>query len=147
MQDGSAQSTENVVERPKTTYLELYVNSKDPKHFNAIIERAVRLQQSNVIPISAVYHIGDFNSVTPDIQGKLWRTKLKLFALSGVPSDLPITTSPAWVFVTRGGRRIVEGATSIESFIDDSGEFRDGSHIRDPLAVATPELGQKMEGF
>ncbi len=143
----AAQTSEAAVEKPKENYLELYVNSKEPKHFATVIDRAVRLQQKNLIPIAAVYHIGDFNAVTPEIRAKLWSGKLKLFALSGVPSDVPVTTSPAWVFVTLSGRRIVEGTLAIESFVDEQGAFRDGSRIPDPAAALQATPLQKMEGF
>ncbi len=136
-----------VEQQPKENYLELYVSSKDQKHFATVIDRAVRLQQKNSIPIAAIYHIGDFNSVTPEIRAKLWSSKLKLFALSGVPSDLPIIASPAWIFVTLSGRRIVEGTVAIESFVDEQGAFRDGARIPDPAAALQATPLQKMEGF
>jgi hypothetical protein len=144
--EGSAQSAEPVA-APRTAYLELYVNSSDPKHFTAVLDRAIALQQKETIPIAAIYHIGDFNNVTPETQAKLWRARLKLFALSGVPSDLPIVTSPAWVFVTAHERRIVEGTVWIENFIDDAGEFRDGSQMANPAGSAPPTPKEKMEGF
>ncbi len=143
----AAQDSEGSEEQPKENYLELYVNSKDHKHFNAVIDRAVRLQEKNTIPIAAIYHIGDFNAVTPAVRAKLWKGKLKLFALSAVPSDLPITSSPAWVFVTLSGRRIVGGTLAIERFVDEQGAFRDGSQIRDPADAPPTPPTQKLEKF
>jgi hypothetical protein len=130
-----------------TTYLELYVNSSDPAHFSAVIERALRMSQTNLVPIGAIYHIGNHNNISPEIKSKVHAAKIRLYALTEVPSDLPLTTSPAWIFVTSSGRRIVEGTLSIGSFVDEQGEFRDGSNIRDPLADTPPEKVEKMEGF
>jgi hypothetical protein len=141
------QSSAESAEQSKESYFELYVNSKDQKHFSAVVERAVRVQQGNTIPIAAMFHIGDFNVITPEISAKLSRARIKLFALSGVPSDLPITTSPAWVFVTLTGRRIVEGTFAIERFIDARGAYRDGSQIPDPAAGVPTQPAETMEGF
>ena|GEM_PF-4147713 len=145
--DVAAENIDQKKTELKTTYLELYVSSSDPNHFSSVIERALRVSQRNLVPIAAIYHIGNYNNVTPEIIQKLQVAKLKIFALTEVPSDLPLASSPAWIFVTSSGRRIVEGTIAIDSFIDDSGEFRDGSNIRDPLAEATPEIIEKMEGF
>ncbi len=143
----AAQNVEVVRQQPKESYLELYVNSKDQKHFTTVIDRVVRLQQSGKIPIATIYHIGDFNVVTPELRATLWRSKIKLFGLSEVPRDMPIKTSPAWVFVTLSGRRIVEGTLAIENFIDARGSFRDGSQMQDPVAASPTSPQQQMEGF
>lgn len=142
-----AQTAAEVQTIAKSSYLELYVNSKDSKHFTTVIDHVLRLQQRSLLPISALYHIGDHNNVTPEMRARLWQGRIRIYALSRVPSDLPLKVSPAWIFITPNGRRIVEGTLAIEHFIAPSGEFRDGSSIRDSVNPTSPESGEKMEDF
>jgi len=143
----SAAPTEAALQPIHRTYVELYVNSKDAKHLFRVLSKVISIRKKNQLDIPAVFHIGDYHNVTPELIGELGSLNTRVYPLQRIPSDLPITTSPAWVIVTSSGRYIVEGILGINRLVDENGEFIEPSKVKpesaDELATPTPS----MQGF
>jgi hypothetical protein len=143
----AASPTEAAIQPAHRTYVELYVNSKDAKHVSRVLSKVISIRKKNQLDIPAVFHIGDYHTVTPEFVGQLGALNTRVYPLERIPSDLPITTSPAWVIVTSSGRYIVEGILGINRLVDENGEFIEPSKVKpesaDELATPTPS----MQGF
>lgn len=131
----------------RTSYLEVWVDSRDASHLSAVLARVSAIQERGQLPVMAVYHIGSYKNITPEIRARLHRQKVRLIAQSAVPSDLPVVNSPAWIFISPQGRHIVEGTLAVEPFIGPSGDFVDGSKIAASSVAGPPRETVKMEGF
>ena len=147
-----AQSTDSVsdalTEVPAhRTYVELYVNSKDPQHVAKVLARVVSIQKQGRLSIPFVYHIGDYSTIKPELKDQLRALKTRVIPLSRVPSDLQVQSSPSWVIVTTSGRHIVEGILGIERCINENGEFVDISKLPPDAAGIPTTTPQRMEGF
>jgi hypothetical protein len=125
----------------------VWVDSSDASHFAAVVARVVAIQERGQIPVTVVYHVGSYKIASMELHARLTRAKVRLIAQSGVPSDLPVVNSPAWVFVTPQGRHIVEGTLGVEPFIGPNGDFVDGSKVAASSAASAPRETVKMEGF
>lgn len=130
-----------------TSYLEVWVDSSDASHLSAVLARVSAIQERGQLPVVAVYHLGSYKNITPEVRARLHRLKVRLIAQSAVPSDLPVVNSPAWIFVSPQGRHIVEGTLAIEPFIGPSGDFVDGSKVAASSAAGPVRDTVKMEGF
>jgi hypothetical protein len=105
-------------------WVSVYVNSKDLAHFKRAIDEILRLHDTKVVRISNVSHIGDYRTVTDDVQKKLAARDIAIGQVEAPPKTLGITMSPAWCVQTREGVHIIEGSPSVEPFIDAWGEFK-----------------------
>lgn len=118
----------------------VYVNSKDSAHFNRTLDEILRLHDTKTVRITNVSHIGDYRAITDDTQRKLGARDIAVSQVDVPPKDFGITLSPAWCVQTREGIHIVEGASSITSFIDAWGDFK-------PRADEKVTPDEKLAGF
>ena len=120
--------------------ISVYVNSKDLAHFNRTLDEILRLHDTKTVRITDVSHIGDYRAITDDAQKKLRARDIAVSQVDVPPKEFGITLSPAWCVQTREGIHIVEGASSITSFIDAWGDFK-------PRADEKVTPNEKLAGF
>lgn len=118
------------------------VSSSDQKHFLAVIDSIKRLNDSRLAFVTSVTHIGDYRSVTPDIENELAKRGISLSEGFVLPQQNPPPLSPMWNIRTRDGWHIAEGYVSIEQFVNEYGEY-DPKH----RAQSSEKPEVKVEGF
>ncbi len=99
------------------------VSSSDQKHFLAVIDAIKRLNDSRLAFVTSVTHIGDYRSVTPDIENELAKRGISLSEGFVPPDQNPPPLSPMWNIRARDGWHIAEGYVSIEQFVNEYGEY------------------------
>jgi hypothetical protein len=122
--------------------IDVTANSADPKHFVAVIEAVTRLHDAKLAFIGTVTHVGDYRSVTPEIETELARRGILLMEGFSPPSGTPPPLSPLWEIRAPEGQHIAEGYLSIEPFINEYGEYDPKHRGGDPQK---PEVA--VEGF
>jgi len=125
---------------PNAPWVEVYVNSQEKAHFENVVSELVRTVKKGKVRVSRLVHIGDFHNVSAGVKNQIAAAGLSLSAASRVPEKYSSAISPLWIITGDVGVRIVEGATTIEPFIDEHGNYVE------PKA-ATPTPGAKMAGF
>lgn len=120
----------------------LVVNSKDEAHLNTVIKKALSLVSSQAIFMSAIFHIGDYRTLSPTHKEMLQRLTIMYVPAAMAPFVQDARVSPTWVFFTKDGIRVVEGVMNVEKFIAASGEYRDPEKVD---AVSAPT--DKLAGF
>lgn len=103
------------------------VNSKDAEHLARVVRKVLSLTDKGIALIGEIAHIGDYRTLSPELSAALTDAGIAFYPQKLPPYTLPITRSPAWVFIGAGGLRIVEGTFSIERFISPLGQYRDPS--------------------
>lgn len=99
------------------------VNSLDRKHFNAVIDSVLKLHDARLALVTAVLHVGDYRSVTPELEASLLRRGIQIIDYSFPPDAGTPPLSPRWEIVTKDGTHIAEGFLSLEPFINEWGEY------------------------
>lgn len=103
----------------------LYVSSKDKAHFQAVMQKAFRLAESNrSVKIAEIYHIGDYRNVSEEIKKEAAAKKIFLAPLLQVPLIASVSDSPTWVLRNAEGTHVVEGLMQIERCISSRGEYK-----------------------
>ncbi len=124
----------------KKPVVSLFVNSLDRSHFGRVIEEAIRLHDAKRAVVVGIFHIGDYEAVTPEIEQELRRRGIAVHQVNSVFRELFAESSPTWVVSTPQGRHVAEGFLEITPFFDEWGEF-------DPKRSEEPEENSKVEGF
>ncbi len=124
----------------KKSVVSVFVNSLDRSHFNRVLEEAIRLHDSNRVIMSGVFHIGDFEALTPTLEQNLSSRGIAIHQIAAADRELFAEFSPTWVISTRKGRHVAEGFLEIVPFFDEWGEY-------DPKRGEEPEKPSKMEDF
>lgn len=118
------------------------VNSLDTKHFAAVMEVVKRLHDSRLAFVGVVSHVGDYRSLTPELESELARRGIEV--VEGMPPDgaKRSTVSPRWEILARDGFHVAEGFISIEPLINEWGDY-------DPELARKGETKPeaKIEGF
>jgi hypothetical protein len=118
------------------------VNSKDAEHLNRVVQKALSLDTKGIVHISDITHIGDYRTLSEDLAVKLRARKIPYKADTTAPLGLPVTRSPAWVFLGPAGARIVEGTLDLEQYVTPLGQYKD------PRWVDSPSRGSgEVKGF
>ena len=118
----------------------VYVNSLDKQHFRSVIEEVVRLHDQKLAFVTSVYHIGDYQAITPEVSSAMAKRGISIVQLGGPPPQLQTITSPTWEIRTKQGRHIAEGVIRIRESLNEWGEY-----VPRP---ASPEVSDaKLEGF
>lgn len=126
---------------PPPTVL-LVVNSKDTTHLHQVVQKALSLVAKGIVHISDITHIGDYRTLSEELAIKLKNRKISYSAGSSAPLGLPVTRSPAWVFLGPAGARIVEGTLDLERYVTPLGQYKD------PRWVDSPSKGSgEVTGF
>jgi hypothetical protein len=118
----------------------VFVNSLERTHFNRVIQEAIRLHDAKRAVVVGVFHIGDYESMTPQIQQELNSREIGYYQAEAVFRELFAESSPTWVVSTQQGRHVAEGFLEIYPFFDEWGEYS-------PKRVEEPEDRSTMEGF
>lgn len=100
-----------------------YISSIDRSHFEAAAASVLRLHDERRATVAAVFHVGDYRSVTPEIESEFARRRIPFAATLLVPPELGIQLSPAWVVITEEGPHLLEGFISISPAINEWGEL------------------------
>lgn len=116
------------------------VNSRDKAHFGKVIEEVLKLSDTKAGFITQVSHIGDYTTVTDEVERELSRRGIAVNQTDVPPQGLSLTVSPAWQVQTKDGLHVVEGVLSLDRFIDEWGEF-------DPKRYQSFGDDVKAEGF
>ena len=120
--------------------ISVYVNSQDREHLQKVLAEVYHLHDEKRAVVDSVEHIGNYASISPDVEDELKRRSINLRA-STLPSlDANLTTSPAWVIMTPKGVHIAEGIITISSLFNEYGEY-------DPKKDANAESKVNVEGF
>lgn len=122
--------------------LMLVVNSKDAKHLEATLAKAISLVEQKRILLSSVMHIGDYRTITPPQKARLEALAIPYIGVRNVPFVQDATMSPTWIFQGKDGMRVVEGFIDIDRFINSAGEYRE---IQKLDAMELP--ADKLSGF
>jgi hypothetical protein len=130
-----------------STMLSVYVNSKDSEHLKRVLEKALAVAKRDHAYLTNVYHIGDYRNVPADLARKIREAGVHMYPLSAIPSDFPISQSPAWIFHGKDGYRIVEGTLDIEQFYDSSGSFKEPQNFTDTSNAQPTPVPSKLAGF
>lgn len=99
------------------------VNSRDKKHFDAVIQSVLKLHDSKLAFVPMVTHIGDYNSVTPEVEASLARRGIQIMESCSSPQASPPPLSPRWEILSSGGLHIAEGFLTIEPLINEWGDY------------------------
>jgi hypothetical protein len=120
----------------------LVINSKDAGHLTQVVQKALSLDTKGIVHISEITHIGDYRTLSEDLAVKLRARKIPYKADTTAPLGLPVTRSPAWVFLGPAGARIVEGTLDLEQYVTPLGQYKD------PRWVDAPSRGSgEVKGF
>ena len=120
--------------------MSVYVNSADKDHFKKVIEEVLAIHDERRAFIASVDQIGNYQNVTPEIEGELAKRDIRLLASSEPPTDAGITQSPAWIIQTQQGTHLAEGIIQIHSLLNEYGEYN-------PLQHTDPNSKITVEGF
>jgi hypothetical protein len=99
----------------------LYVNSKDSKHLNEVVSKALLLRRQSKLYLVAIYHIGDYRTLSAENQALIKKYGIPYEAVAKVPYSLNVMMSPTWAFMKNGQVRLVEGYLNVEPFISSEG--------------------------
>jgi hypothetical protein len=132
------------------TEVSVFVNSLDPAHLNRVIAKVLSLQSRGKIHFGAVMHMGNPHNVASQQEKALEAQGIMLMSIFELPTNLPITRSPAWVVTEVGPNdekhaRLVEGYFDIEQFFDQYGHFAIPAGIE--VERAGKKADEKLEGF
>ena len=126
--------------RKRRIIISVYVNSADKEHFMKVLDELYTIHDEKRAFVVSLVHIGDYRSVTPEVEGELAQRNINLMAASELPSVVPATSSPVWMIQTQEGVHIAEGIIDIHSFFNEYGEY-------DPKRRKDPSLEGAVEGF
>ncbi len=101
------------------------VSSKDQMHLERVIRKVLSYQDRGIAHFISINHLGDYRTLSPELKHKLKDGGLNYIAEEAPPFGLPITRSPAWVFLSPAGFRIVEGTFDLDRFITPLGQYKD----------------------
>lgn len=136
--------------RPKTT-LSVVVNSLELEHLTAVVKKVESLAKSKRVSVLSVMHIGTPENMSAAMTELLYSLDIGVVYTEVLPTDLPIATSPTWIFQTAQGKYIVEGGMDPERFISPSGDYvAVGLPSSAPVAGNPPRgnnPGATMEGM
>ncbi len=107
----------------KKATISVFVNSLDREHFGRVVQEVVRLHDAHRAVFAGIFHIGDYEAVTPEVEKELSKRKISIYQLTSVLPELFAEVSPTWVVSTREGRHVAEGFLEIERFFDEWGEY------------------------
>ncbi len=113
----------------------VFVNSLDKEHFNRVVESVIKLHDSRLALIAALFHVGDYRAVTPEVQASLERRGILISEHIFDESETPAPVSPRWEITTKDGLHIAEGFLSLEPFINEWGEYDPQLAEQKPLDV------------
>jgi hypothetical protein len=126
--------------RKRRVVISVYVNSQDREHLHRVLAEVYQLNDEKRAFVNSVEHIGNYSSITPDVEDELKRRSINLRAATLPSLDANLTTSPAWVIMTPQGVHIAEGIIEISSLFNEYGEY-------DPKNYSNAESTVKAEGF
>ena len=123
--------------RKRKLLVDVTVSSSDPKHLLVVVEAIKHLYDSRLVFVRSVTHIGDYRSITDEIENELARRGIPLSEGVAPPEQDPPPLSPRWEIHTREGTHIAEGYLSLEPLINEYGEYdpRQRAPISDQLEV------------
>jgi hypothetical protein len=107
--------------------LMVIVNSEDRAHLTQVLNKVLHLQSKGTFLFSEVAHIGDYRTAPHELVTQLGERGIAYYALAEPPFGLSLTTSPAWIFTSLAGVRVVEGTMAIEKFVSPLGQYREPS--------------------
>jgi len=110
----------------------LVVNSKDATHLNQVVQKALSLDTKGIVHISDITHIGDYRNLSDELAVKLKSRRIAYKAGANAPLGLPVTRSPAWIFLGPAGARIVEGTFDLEQYVSPLGQYKDPRWVDAP---------------
>ena len=105
-----------------------------------MIDAVIKLHDRMRAFIVSVSHIGDYRSITPEIEGALAQRGILLMQSDSVTPELQANESPFWWIRTRDGAHIAEGVIDIDPLLNKDNEY-------DPKLLDNPDMNRKMEGF
>jgi hypothetical protein len=129
------------------TIVSVYVNSKDGAHLTRVLSKALQVKKKDDVALTSIFHLGDYRNVPASLAEELEADGVVINPINEIPATLPISQSPAWLFQSRDGYRIVEGTLDIEQFYDELGNFREPVHFIDTSKEQATPLHQKLAGF
>jgi hypothetical protein len=103
--------------------VDVTVSSSDPKHLLGVVEAIKHLYDNRLVFVRSVTHIGDYRSITGEIENELARRGISLSEGVAPPEQDPPPLSPRWEIHTRDGTHIAEGYLSLEPLINEYGEY------------------------
>lgn len=101
--------------------VQLFVNSADSNHQKEVVTKALSLHRGGRMLLMAVYHIGDYRTLSGDLRKELGELKIPYRAAATIPYGEGAKRSPTWVFASLDGMRVVEGILNPERYLDNHG--------------------------
>jgi hypothetical protein len=134
----------------RATEVSVFVNSLNAEHLNRVLTKIISLNAKGKIHIGAIMLMGNSQNVAEKTKSALASQGTVMLPITELPSNLPITRSPAWIVTEMGpndenSAQLVEGYFDIEQFFDQYGHFSipAGMEVERPREKAPEEL----EGF
>jgi len=121
--DSLATGGGSAVKGKRRVVISVFVNSKDRDHLQKVLNEVFRIHDEKWAFIHSVEHIGDYTSITPELEGELARRKILLRATTMPSADVTLTTSPAWIITTSEGSHIAQGIIDVHSFMNEFGDY------------------------
>lgn len=121
----------------------VYVNSLDLTHFNEVVAEIFRLHDQRIAFVRSVFHIGSYKSIKPELAAEFKKRNIELEQRTpptAPPPEMNVTSSPAWLLVTKEGIHIVEGEVSLKNYIDEFGEVKLPRTKHEPTLATTPQI-------
>jgi hypothetical protein len=128
------------VRNPKRLAVQVFVNSLDHTHFARVVDAALHIHDRGYAVVMNLFHIGDYQAVTPAIEQALADRGISVVQVEEVPVELFAEVSPVWKVATPIGYHVAEGFIEIGSFFDEWGEFN-------PADGDDDEKSSNMDGF
>jgi hypothetical protein len=125
-----------------SSFLELFVSSANQSHFEKVVSGLINFIHEKRTHVTAVYHIGDFKNVRPELQAQLEQLGVTVLPITQPPPNIKVEYSPAWVLHTMEGQYIIEGALDVAPFVSPAGEY-----TLPARATPVPTVQAKIEGF
>lgn len=128
----------------------VYVTSIDSEHFSRVCNKVLALQRQGKIRINLILHYGNYENVSEQQKTTLLQHGVQVIELPELPTDIPLSQSPAWVIFSDDAQRsvdsgapigyLVQGYFNIEQFFDQYGSFAL------PAGMSDDQEGQQSAG-
>ena len=121
---------------------QVYVNSQDKAHFDAVYQRMLALHRAGRMRFGSLMYVGTFKNISEVQHQELQSEGIFAMAAFSFPEGLSIAQSPSWVISDGQKHYVIEGEMRPDSFFSSKGVFVP------PVGMAvedTPEEREKGE--
>jgi len=99
------------------------INSYNEKHFNAEVDKLLKVADKYDLNVGEVFTIGPETKENTKNDLPLLARGAVIVPQFFIPAEYDIRVSPTWILTTSEGQILLEGVTSVERYLNMRGEF------------------------